>query len=100
MGEPILCRRRCRTLQTQVIRCEGRDWLILGCLGRLWHDGGIVKDHTQAVLVVTDRISHPVHGPRAQEELEMFYMEAVRGREHKAEGLLSNLPQPNTGTPG
>lgn len=61
------------TLQAEVVGRQGGEGLVLGRLGGLRHDGGVVEDHPQAVLVVVNRILHAVHGTGAQEQLEMFY---------------------------
>ena len=77
MCNAVLCGRSGGALQAEIIRREGSEGLILGCLGGLWHDRGVVKDHPQAVLVVGDSAPHAVHRPGAQEQLEMLYVHPV-----------------------
>lgn len=77
MCDAVLCSCRSCALQAEVVRREGGEGLVLGCLGGLRHDWGIIEDYTQAVLVVINGILHAVRGTGAQEQLEMFYIRPI-----------------------
>jgi hypothetical protein len=74
MCDAVLCGGGGGALKAEIIGREGGEGLVLGRLGGLRHDGGVVEDHPEAVLVVSDGAFHAVRGPGAQEQLEVFYI--------------------------
>lgn len=79
--EAVIFRDRRRTLQAEIVRCQGRDRPTVVVCGCLRHDGGVVEDATEDHFVMRNAAVHDIL-PAVEKQLHMFWSSVSIGSPH------------------